>query len=162
MPEGQRGNRGGQKNNIMAKSKSNTGIYGINAGTKISPPIESSNPKKKKYKAKQDNDLNAKQLKELVQEYKKVYKKYVKKDFPTEAKEQLTAAVNAVFCSWNIERAVIYRRINKITGLLGTAVNVQAMVFGNMGSTSGTGVAFTRNPSTGENKFFGEFLIGFF
>ncbi len=114
---------------------------------------------KKKYKAKQDNDLTAAQLKELVQEYKAVYQKYVKNPFPTNAKKQLMAAVNAVFGSWNIERAVIYRRINKITGLLGTAVNVQAMVFGNMGNTSGTGVAFTRNPSTGEKKFFGEFLI---
>ncbi|MFH1519552.1 MAG: pyruvate, phosphate dikinase [Candidatus Omnitrophota bacterium] len=114
---------------------------------------------KKKYKATQDNDLTAAQLKELVQQYKNVYQKQVKKPFPADAKEQLTAAVNAVFGSWNVERAVIYRRINKITGLLGTAVNVQAMVFGNMGNTSGTGVAFTRNPATGENKFFGEFLI---
>ena len=114
---------------------------------------------KKKYKAKQDNDLTASQLKELVQQYKDVYKKHVKKPFPTKAKEQLMAAVNAVFGSWNIARAVTYRRINKITGLLGTAVNVQAMVFGNMGNSSGTGVAFTRNPSTGERKFFGEFLI---
>lgn len=114
---------------------------------------------KKKYKAAQDNELTAAQLKELVQQYKFVYKKHVKKPFPVDAKEQLMAAINAVFGSWNVERAVIYRRINKITGLLGTAVNVQAMVFGNMGNTSGTGVAFTRNPSTGENKFFGEFLI---
>ena len=114
---------------------------------------------KKKYKAEQDNDLTVTQLKELVHEYKNIYKKYVKKPFPTDAKSQLMAAINAVFGSWNIERAVIYRRINKITGLLGTAVNVQAMVFGNMGSTSGTGVAFTRNPSNGEKKFFGEFLI---
>jgi len=114
---------------------------------------------KKKYNAKQDSDLTAAQLKELVQQYKSVYKKYVKKPFPTNAKEQLMAAINAVFGSWNIERAVIYRRINKITGLLGTAVNVQAMVFGNMGNTSGTGVAFTRNPSNGGEEFFGEFLI---
>ncbi len=114
---------------------------------------------KKKYKVKQDSDLTASQLKELVQQYKNVYKKYVKKPFPTDAKEQLMAAVNAVFGSWNIERAVIYRRINKITGLLGTAVNVQSMVFGNMGNTSGTGVAFTRNPSNGGEEFFGEFLI---
>ena len=114
---------------------------------------------KKKYKVKQDNDLTATQLKELVGQYKNVYKQYVKKPFPTKAKEQLMAAVNAVFGSWNIERAVIYRRINKITGLLGTAVNVQAMVFGNMGNTSGTGVAFTRNPSNGDKEFFGEFLI---
>ncbi|MCK4994351.1 MAG: pyruvate, phosphate dikinase [Candidatus Omnitrophica bacterium] len=114
---------------------------------------------KKKYKAKLDNDLNAAQLKELVGEYKKVYQKHVKKPFPSNAKDQLMAAVNAVFGSWNIPRAVTYRRINRITGLLGTAVNVQSMVFGNMGDTSGTGVAFTRNPSTGDKEFFGEFLI---
>jgi len=114
---------------------------------------------KKKYKAKLDNDLSAKQLKELVGEYKKIYAKAVKKPFPDNARDQLMAAINAVFGSWNIERAVIYRRINKITGLLGTAVNVQAMVFGNMGKTSATGVAFTRNPSTGTKEFFGEFLI---
>lgn len=114
---------------------------------------------KKKYNVKLDNELTAKQLKELVGEYKKVYEKHVKKPFPSNAKVQLMAAVKAVFGSWNTERAVIYRRINKIAGLLGTAVNVQAMVFGNMGNTSGTGVAFTRNPSTGEDRFFGEFLI---
>lgn len=114
---------------------------------------------KKKYKAKLDTDLNADQLKELCGEYKKVYEKHVKKPFPASAKEQLMASVNAVFGSWNIPRAVMYRRLNKITGLLGTAVNVQAMVFGNMGNTSGTGVAFTRNPSNGDKEFFGEFLI---
>ncbi|MFC1508605.1 pyruvate, phosphate dikinase [Candidatus Omnitrophota bacterium] len=114
---------------------------------------------KKKYRVKIDNELTAEQLKEVVAEYKKVYERYVKKSFPNNAKDQLMSTVNAVFGSWNTERAVIYRRINKISGLLGTAVNVQAMVFGNMGNTSGTGVAFTRNPSTGENKFFGEFLI---
>ncbi|MCP4649831.1 MAG: pyruvate, phosphate dikinase [PVC group bacterium] len=114
---------------------------------------------KKKYKAKLDTDLTAAQLKEVVVEYKKVYKKHVGKTFPTKAKDQLMAAVNAVFGSWNIPRAITYRRINQITGLLGTAVNVQAMAFGNMGNTSGTGVAFTRNPSTGGKEFFGEFLI---
>ncbi|MBU1006520.1 MAG: pyruvate, phosphate dikinase [Candidatus Omnitrophica bacterium] len=114
---------------------------------------------KKKYNAKVDNELTSEQLKELVGEYKKVYEEHVKKPFPGNAKDQLMATVNAVFGSWNTERAVVYRRINKITGLLGTAVNVQVMVFGNMGNTSGTGVAFTRNPSTGEKKFFGEFLI---
>ncbi|MFH1063252.1 MAG: pyruvate, phosphate dikinase [Candidatus Omnitrophota bacterium] len=114
---------------------------------------------KKKYKAKSDTDLNAEQLKELCGEYKKVYEKHVKKPFPSSAKEQLMASVNAVFGSWNIPRAVMYRRLNKITGLLGTAVNVQAMVFGNMGDTSGTGVAFTRNPSNGGTEFYGEFLI---
>ncbi|MBU0633762.1 MAG: pyruvate, phosphate dikinase [Candidatus Omnitrophica bacterium] len=114
---------------------------------------------KKKYNVKLDTQLNAEQLQELVAEYKKVFKKFTNKPFPTDAKEQLMAAINAVFGSWNTERAVVYRRINKITGLLGTAVNVQAMVFGNMGDTSGTGVAFTRNPATGEKEFFGEFLI---
>jgi len=114
---------------------------------------------KKKYKAKLDTDLTAAQLKELVFAYKEVYKKHAKKPFPSQAKDQLMAAVNAVFGSWNTERAVIYRRINRITDLLGTAVNVQAMVFGNMGNTSGTGVAFTRNPATGGKEFFGEFLI---
>ena len=114
---------------------------------------------KQKYNAKLDTDLSVENLKELVAEYKKVYEKHVKKPFPSKAKDQLMAAINAVFGSWNIPRAVTYRRINKITGLLGTAVNVQAMAFGNMGDTSGTGVAFTRNPSTGEKKFFGEFLI---
>ena len=114
---------------------------------------------KKKYGAKQDTDLNAAQLKEVVAEYKKVYQKHLGKPFPNNAKEQLMAAVMAVFESWEIPRAIIYRRINKITGLLGTAVNVQAMVFGNMGDTSGTGVAFTRNPSNGDQSFFGEFLI---
>lgn len=114
---------------------------------------------KKKYKKKLDNQLTADQLKEVVAAYKAVYKKGTGKAFPTKAKDQLMAAVNAVFGSWMIDRAVIYRRINRITGLLGTAVNVQAMVFGNMGDTSGTGVAFTRNPSTGDKKFFGEFLI---
>lgn len=114
---------------------------------------------KKKYKVNLDNELTAGQLKELVGEYKKVYQRHVRKPFPNNAKDQLMAAVHAVFGSWNTERAIVYRRINRITGLLGTAVNVQAMVFGNMGDTSGTGVAFTRNPSTGEKRFFGEFLI---
>jgi len=114
---------------------------------------------KKKHKAKVDTDLNANQLKEVVKAYKKVYKKHVRKEFPTKAKEQLMAAVDAVFCSWMIPRAVTYRKLNKITGLLGTAVNVQTMVFGNTGNKSGTGVAFTRNPATGKNEFYGEYLI---
>ncbi|MFH1783078.1 MAG: pyruvate, phosphate dikinase [Candidatus Omnitrophota bacterium] len=114
---------------------------------------------KKKYGVKSDNELTALQLKELVSEYKIVYEKHTKEGFPTDAKKQLMLTINAVFGSWNTERAVIYRRINRITGLLGTAVNVQAMVFGNMGNTSGTGVAFTRNPSNGDPAFFGEFLI---
>lgn len=114
---------------------------------------------KKKYKKTLDTDLNAEQLKEVVDAYKKVYKKYVGKAFPTDARTQLTHAVNAVIGSWNIPRAIAYRNINKLFGLKGTAVNVQAMAYGNMGDTSGTGVAFTRNPADGTNEFFGEYLV---
>ena len=114
---------------------------------------------KKKYHRRQDTDLTTKELKEVVAAYKKVYRKYVRKDFPVNAREQLKHAINAVISSWNTPRAVAYRNINKLFGLKGTAVNVQAMVFGNMGDKSGTGVAFTRNPADGENKFFGEYLI---
>jgi pyruvate,orthophosphate dikinase len=113
---------------------------------------------KKKRKAKNDTDLDVEGLKEVVEEYKKVYKKS-KKNFPQDARKQLQAAVDAVFGSWNNPRAIRYREINEIRGLLGTAVNVQAMVFGNMGDSSGTGVAFTRDPSTGKNKFYGEYLM---
>jgi len=113
---------------------------------------------KKKRKAAQDTDLCVDGLKEVVEEYKKVYKKS-KKSFPQDARKQLKAAVDAVFSSWNNPRAIKYRQINDIRGLLGTAVNVQTMVFGNMGETSGTGVAFTRDPSTGTNKFYGEYLM---
>jgi pyruvate, orthophosphate dikinase len=114
---------------------------------------------KKKAKVKVDSDLSADQLKAVVDEYKKVYKKHVGKMFPQDGMEQLTHAVNAVFGSWNAARAIRYRELNKITGLLGTAVNVQAMVFGNMGDDCGTGVCFTRNPSTGKKEFYGEFLM---
>ena len=114
---------------------------------------------KKKYKRALDTDLTAKELKEVVEAYKKVYKKRVGKNFPTDARVQLKHAIDAVVGSWNIERAVAYRRINRLTGLKGTAVNVQAMVFGNMGEGSGTGVAFTRNPADGTNEFYGEYLI---
>jgi len=91
--------------------------------------------------------------------YKDAIKKATGKEFPKDPRQQLHMSIDAVFGSWNNDRAIIYRRINDIRGLLGTAVNVQAMVFGNMGETSGTGVCFTRNPSTGENKFYGEFLM---
>jgi len=94
-----------------------------------------------------------------VAQYKAAYKKHTKEDFPSDPWQQLLKSVNAVFESWNNERAITYRRLNDIKGLLGTAVNVQAMVFGNMGETSGTGVCFSRNPSTGENKFYGEYLM---
>ena len=114
---------------------------------------------KKKYGAENDTDLNAEQLKELVEEYKKVYREHVKKPFPQDPMVQLEHAINAVFGSWDSDRAVKYRRLNQITGLIGTAVNVQTMVFGNMGDSSGTGVGFTRNPANGERTPMGEFLI---
>jgi len=106
-----------------------------------------------------DNELTAEQLADVVDKYKAVYRKHVGDLFPQDGKVQLKHAINAVFGSWNIPRAVKYRQLNKITGLLGTAVNVQAMVFGNMGTDCGTGVCFTRNPSTGEKEFYGEFLM---
>jgi pyruvate,orthophosphate dikinase len=109
--------------------------------------------------AKNDTDLTADDLKELVVQYKEVYAKAKGEPFPTDPKKQLSLAVLAVFDSWDSPRANKYRSINKITGLKGTAVNVQCMVFGNMGNTSGTGVLFTRNPSTGEKKLYGEFLV---
>ena len=114
---------------------------------------------KKKYKAAEDTDLTAEQLKELVDIYKKVYLKKVKKPFPQDPMVQLDLSIRAVFGSWNSERAEKYRQINKITGLLGTAVNVCTMVFGNMGQESGTGVAFTRCGGTGDSKPMGEYLI---
>ncbi len=110
-------------------------------------------------KAVPDTALNVDDLKEVVSRYKKTYKKNTGKDFPQAPKEQLWHAINAVFGSWNNPRAVAYREINDIRGLLGTAVNVQTMVFGNMGDDSGTGVGFTRNPATGDNKLYGEFLM---
>jgi pyruvate,orthophosphate dikinase len=114
---------------------------------------------KKKYKAAEDTDLTADQLKELVELYKKVYQKKVKAPFPQDPFKQLDLSIQAVFGSWNSERADKYRQINKITGLLGTAVNICSMVFGNLGQDSGTGVAFTRDGSSGEAKPMGEYLI---
>ena len=115
--------------------------------------------KKKQKKAKLDTDLDAKALKEVIAEYKKVVKRHAKRDFPQDPHEQLIMARDAVFRSWNNDRAKHYRRINNISDDLGTAVNVQAMVFGNLGDTSGTGVGFTRNPATGTKEFYGEFLM---
>ena len=115
--------------------------------------------KKKQKKQKLDTGLDAQALKEVVEEYKKVVKKHAKRDFPQNAHEQLVMARDAVFRSWNNDRAKHYRRINNISDDLGTAVNVQAMVFGNLGETSGTGVGFTRNPATGVKEFYGEFLM---
>lgn len=109
--------------------------------------------------AKFDTDLSASDLKDVVKKYKALYEKEMGKEFPQEPKEQLLEAVTAVFRSWDNPRAIVYRRLNDIPGDWGTAVNVQSMVFGNMGETSGTGVAFTRNPATGEKLIFGEYLI---
>jgi len=106
-----------------------------------------------------DTDLTCDHLKSVVEDYKAIYKKEVGEDFPQEPKKQLMLAVEAVFRSWNNPRAIVYRRLNDIPNDLGTAVNIQSMVFGNMGDTSGTGVAFTRDPGTGENKLLGEYLI---
>src|SRR5713226_3894674 len=115
--------------------------------------------KKKQKKAKLDTGLDARALKEVIQEYKRVVKRHVGRDFPQDPREQLIMARDAVFRSWNNQRAQTYRRINNIDDMLGTAVNVQAMVFGNLGETSGTGVGFTRNPAIGSKEFYGEFLM---
>jgi len=114
---------------------------------------------KKRLKVKFDYELQPKALQEIIAEYKKLVKKETGKDFPQAPLEQLVAARDAVFRSWTNERAKTYRRINRIDDWLGTAVNVQAMVFGNLGENSGTGVGFTRNPATGEHVFFGEYLM---
>jgi pyruvate,orthophosphate dikinase len=115
--------------------------------------------KKKQKKTKLDTDLDAHALKEVIAEYKKVVKKHTKHDFPQDAHDQLVMARDAVFRSWQNDRAKTYRRINNIDDMLGTAVNVQAMVYGNLGDTSGTGVGFTRNPASGAKEFYGEYLM---
>ncbi|HZQ52185.1 MAG TPA: pyruvate, phosphate dikinase [Bryobacteraceae bacterium] len=115
--------------------------------------------RKAKVKAKLDTDLTAEDLQFIIGEYKKIVKKETGNDFPQDPREQLTLARNAVFNSWNTPKAIYYRRMEKIPDSIGTAANVQAMVFGNMGDNSGTGVGFTRNPSTGERVFYGEFLV---
>ena len=107
----------------------------------------------------EDLELDADDLKRLVQSFKKLYESHAGHAFPADPQVQLEHSINAVFNSWDIPRARKYRQINKITGLLGTAVNVQVMVYGNMGETSGTGVCFTRNPATGERELYGEFLV---
>src|SRR5690606_34759672 len=106
-----------------------------------------------------DTELDADDLKRLTEQYKELVLKKTGKPFPSDPWEQLRGAINAVFESWNTPRAVRYRELHDIPNDWGTAVNVQAMVFGNLGNTSGTGVAFTRNPSTGEKEFYGEFLL---
>jgi pyruvate, orthophosphate dikinase len=115
--------------------------------------------RKKKIKAKLDTDLKPEDLKAIIDEYKKIVKKETGKPFPQDALQQLMMSRDAVFNSWNTPKAIYYRRMEKIPDSIGTAANVQAMVFGNMGDNSGTGVGFTRNPSSGENKFYGEFLV---
>ncbi len=115
--------------------------------------------KKHEKRVKLDTELTAQDLKELVGLFKRVVREKSGKEFPQDPKEQLRLAINAVFGSWDNPRAVTYRRLNKIPGNWGTAVNVQAMAFGNMGENSGTGVAFTRDPGTGERRFFGEYLM---
>jgi len=114
---------------------------------------------KEKKGVKADSELDAETLKEIVVRFKELYKQEKNAEFPQDPMEQLMEAVKAVFRSWDNPRAIYYRRMNDIPGDWGTAVNVQAMVFGNMGNTSGTGVAFTRNPATGEAKIYGEYLI---
>lgn len=112
---------------------------------------------KKGYEA--DPELTSEDWTEIISGYKKIVKKHYKKEFPQDPEEQLLLSIQAVFNSWNNQRAIVYRKLNKIPDNLGTAVNIQEMVYGNMGDTSGTGVAFTRNPSTGERKLYGEYLI---
>ncbi len=115
--------------------------------------------RKDKKKVKYDTELDADDLKELVEDYKKIIKESKGRSFPQEPRKQLEMSVNAVFGSWNNKRAISYRNLHDIPHNIGTAVNVQAMVFGNMGTNSATGVAFTRNPATGEDKFYGEYLL---
>ncbi|MCG0277540.1 MAG: pyruvate, phosphate dikinase [Thermanaeromonas sp.] len=114
---------------------------------------------KERIGAKFDHELTPEALKEVIAEYKELVKAETGREFPQDPQEQLRMAIRAVFDSWNNPRAIVYRKINKIPDDLGTAVNIQTMVFGNMGSTSGTGVAFTRNPSTGEKGIYGEYLL---
>jgi pyruvate,orthophosphate dikinase len=106
-----------------------------------------------------DPQMSADDWKEVIKGYKEIVKRHARRNFPEDPKEQLFLSISAVFDSWNNQRAIVYRRLQKIPGHLGTAVNIQSMVFGNMGDDSGTGVAFTRNPSTGESKLYGEYLI---
>ena len=115
--------------------------------------------KKKERGITNDTELSADDIKDIVFKYEEMYREHLGESFPQDPYDQLEKAITAVFNSWNTERAIKYRKLNNISEHWGTAVNVQAMVFGNLGETSATGVAFTRNPSTGENKFYGEFLM---
>lgn len=106
-----------------------------------------------------DTDVNEEELAVLIEEFKKLYKKEISKDFPQDPMEQLWGSIGAVFGSWMLEKAVTYRRVEKLVGAKGTGVNIVQMVFGNMGNTSGTGVCFTRDPNTGKNEFYGDYLV---
>src|SRR5204863_4409655 len=106
-----------------------------------------------------DTELTAEDLRDLVRLFREAIRKKLDVEFPQDPLEQIWGAISAVFKSWMNERAIAYRRLNTIPAQWGTAVNVQAMVFGNRGENSGTGVAFTRNPATGENEFYGEYLM---
>ena len=128
-------------------------------GHEFNPLHRAMDEVKEKYGIELDTDLDEDQMAEVVEACKACYKKYANEDFPQDPMDQLERGVCAVFGSWNNPRAVRYRELNEIRGLIGTAVNVQTMVYGNMGDDSGTGVAFTRDPATGENKFYGEFLM---
>jgi pyruvate,orthophosphate dikinase len=125
----------------------------------LDPFSEALEKKKKKRRAKSDTELTARDLESLVDEFKRIVKDRTGRDFPEDPWDQLWSAIGAVFGSWNCERAVAYRALNHIPSHWGTAVNVVAMVFGNLGESSGTGVAFTRDPSTGEKRFYGEYLM---
>ncbi len=114
---------------------------------------------KKRINAKNDSDLNDSSWEKIITKYKEIVKKQTNKNFPSDPETQLDLAIKAVFDSWNVKRAITYRKANNIPDNLGTGVNVQSMVFGNMGKTSGTGVAFTRNPSNGKKEFYGEYLV---
>lgn len=127
--------------------------------TDLDPFEEILDALKKRKGVKLDTELTAPDLKELVESFKTLIKERLGKEFPQDPQEQLWGAITAVFRSWNNPRAIKYRQLNQIHGLIGTAVNVQTMVFGNMGDQCGTGVAFTRNPATGENVFYGEYLM---
>ena len=115
--------------------------------------------RKKKAKVKLDTDLTADDLKVIIEDFKKVFSKFTKREFPQDVKEQLILSRNAVFMSWWAPKASYYRKMEKISDRLGTACNIQAMVFGNMGDTSCTGVGFTRDPGSGAKVFYGEFLV---
>ncbi len=135
-------------------------VLGVRAGDKENDPFEDAMDKLKERRGvEEDLDLDADDLKELVAMYKAVIAERCSTPFPEDPWDQLWAAINAVFESWNVERAIAYRRMNNIPATWGTAVNVQTMVYGNMGNDCATGVAFTRNPASGEKEFYGEYLI---